>query len=147
MSTRSATTTWNDDLEGGSGTMRLLSSGAGDYPFTYYQRTGADPAGTTGPEELLAAAHSIDYAMRLATVAAQSGGTPQRVDVRADVSLGADPQGGFKLTGIRFEVSALVAGLEPDAVAAVADTALHTYALGKSISEVPLGLTISGQTR
>ncbi|KAE9856890.1 peroxiredoxin, partial [Escherichia coli] len=74
MATRHARTTWEMDLEGGRGRIDMTSSGLGPYPLTFHRRTGRDPQGTTGPEELLAAAHSSDYAMHLSAVVAVAGG-------------------------------------------------------------------------
>ena len=53
--------------------------------------------GKTSPEELIAAAHSACFAMQFSALIAQAGGTPQSLDVQADVTLGPDPAGGFAI--------------------------------------------------
>ena len=50
--------------------------------------------------------------MQLSAIIAQAGGTPQSLDVEAKVSLGPDPAGGFRLTGIALTVRGEVDGSE-----------------------------------
>jgi osmotically inducible protein OsmC len=50
--------------------------------------------------------------MQLSALIAQAGGTPQSLDVQADVTLGPDPQGGFRITGITLTVRGEVEGLD-----------------------------------
>ena len=95
MPTRTATTAWTGSLQRGSGRVELRSSGIGTYDVSFPKRAADDADGTTSPEELLAAAHSACFAMSLSTEVAQAGGTPNTLDVRADVSLGPDPADGF----------------------------------------------------
>ena len=76
------------------------------------QASGRRGGGTRSPEELIAAAHSACYAMSLSNEVGQAGGTPRTLDVKADVSLGPDPAGGFRLTGITLTVSGEVDGLD-----------------------------------
>src|SRR5436309_9029030 len=111
MPTRTARTAWTGTLERGSGQVELSSSKVGTYEVSFPKRAADDAGGTTSPEELIAAAHSACYAMQLSAFVAQAGGTPQALDVRADVSLGPDPAGGFKLTGIKLTVRGEVDGL------------------------------------
>ena len=99
MPTRTAKTAWTGTLQEGSGQVALSSSGIGTYEVSFPKRAADDADGTTSPEELIAAAHSACYAMALSSEVANGGGTPRTLDVQADVSLGPDPAGGFKLTG------------------------------------------------
>src|SRR6195952_4620303 len=123
MPTRTARTAWNGSLQEGSGQVELSSSKVGTYEVSFPKRAAEDAGGTTSPEELIAAAHSACYAMQLSAVIAQAGGTPQALDVQADVSLGPDPAGGFRLTGIKITVRGEVDGLDADGFATAADTA------------------------
>src|SRR5215469_17170569 len=104
MPTRTARTAWTGTLQTGSGRVELASSGVGTYDVSFPKRAAENADGTTSPEELIAAAHSACYAMQLSSLIAQAGGTPQSLDVRADVSLGPDPAGGVRLTGILLTV-------------------------------------------
>src|SRR5262252_9466127 len=120
MPTRTARTIWNGGLQDGAGTVTLVSSGVGSYDVSFPKRAAEDADGTTSPEELIAAAHSACYAMQLSALIARAGGTPQSLDVRADVSLGPDPAGGFRLTGILLTVRGKADGLDADGFAKAA---------------------------
>ena len=50
--------------------------------------------------------------MQLSAFIAEEGGTPQSLDVQADVTLGPDPAGGFAITGITLTVRGEVEGLD-----------------------------------
>ena len=110
MPTRSARTAWNGGLEDGSGQVELTSSGRGTFDVSFPKRAADDADGTTSPEELIAAAHSACFAMQLSAVLAEAGGTPQSLEVKADVSLGPHPESGFRLTGIKLTVRGEVTG-------------------------------------
>ena len=110
MPTRTAKTAWTGTLQQGSGQVEMTSSGVGTYEVSFPKRAADDAGGTTSPEELIAAAHSACYAMSLSNEVGQAGGTPRTLDVEADVSLGPDPAGGFRLTGITLTVSGDVEG-------------------------------------
>src|SRR3954464_3257002 len=100
MPTRTARTAWNGTLEQGSGQVELSSSHVGTYEVNFPKRAAGDAGGTTRPEGLIAAAHSACFAMQLSANIAQAGGTPQALEVKADVSLGPDKEnGGFRRTG------------------------------------------------
>ena len=88
MPTRTARTAWNGTLQEGSGQVELTSSGSGTFEVSFPKRAADDADGTTSPEELIAAAHSACFAMALSNEIAQAGGTPQALDVSADVTLG-----------------------------------------------------------
>ena len=111
MPTRTARTGWTGTLEQGVGKVELTSSKLATYEVSFPKRAAEDAGGATSPEELIAAAHSSCYAMQLSALVAQAGGTPQALDVQADVTLGPDPAGGFKLTGIKLTVRGEVDGL------------------------------------
>src|ERR1700723_615187 len=112
MPTRTARTAWTGTLEQGKGLTELTSSKLGTYEVSFPHRAAEDAGGYTSPEELIAAAHSACYAMQLSALIGQAGGTPQALDVQADVSLGPDPAGGFRLTGIKLTVRGEGDGLE-----------------------------------
>lgn len=140
MPTRTATTVWTGNLQEGKGTVQLASSGLGTYEVSFPKRAAENADGTTSPEELIAAAHSACYAMALSNALAQAGGTPQQLDVRADVSLGPDPAGGFKLTGIALTVRGRVDGLNGDAFTAAAQEAKAGCPVSKALAAVDISL-------
>lgn len=140
MPTRTARTAWNGTLETGSGQVELSSSKVGTYEVSFPKRAADDAGGTTSPEELIAAAHSSCYAMQLSALIAQAGGVPQALDVQADVSLGPDPAGGFRLTGITLTVRGEVEGLDADGFAKAAADAKAGCPVSKALTGVEITL-------
>ena len=139
MPTRTARTAWNGTLEQGSGQVELTSSGVGTYDVSFPKRAADDADGTTSPEELIAAAHSSCYAMQLSALIAAAGGTPQSLDVTADVTLGPDPAGGFAISGITLTVRGEVDGLD----AAGFEKAAQAAKEGCPVSKALTGTTIT----
>lgn len=140
MATRTAHTTWNGTLQEGTGRVDLVSSGVGSYDVSFPRRAAEKAEGTTSPEELVAAAHSTCFAMQLSAVIAEAGGTPQELDVTADVSLGPDQPAGFRLTGIKLTVRGKVAGLDAAGFVKAAETAKVSCPVSKALSGVPITL-------
>ena len=140
MPTRTARTAWNGTLQEGSGQVELSSSHVGTFEVSFPKRAADDAGGTTSPEELIAAAHSSCYAMQLSANIAEAGGTPQSLDVKADVSLGPDPAGGFRLTGIKLTVRGQVDGLDAAGFAEAAQTAKETCPVSKALTGVEISL-------
>jgi lipoyl-dependent peroxiredoxin len=139
MPTRTARTAWNGSLEEGSGQVELTSSRVGTYAVSFPKRAADDADGTTSPEELIAAAHSSCYAMQLSALLGQAGGTVESLDVTADVSLGPDPAGGFRITGIALTVRGEVPGLD----AAGFEKAAQAAKEGCPVSKALTGTTIT----
>lgn len=140
MPTRTARTAWTGTLQEGSGQVELSSSHLGTYEVSFPKRAADDAGGFTSPEELIAAAHSSCYAMQLSALVAQAGGTPQALDVTADVSLGPDPAGGFRLTGIKLTVRGEVDGLDADGFAQAAQGAKAGCPVSKALTGVEITL-------
>ena len=140
MPTRTARTAWTGTLEQGSGQVELTSSKLGTYEMSFPKRAADDANGATSPEELIAAAHSACYAMQLSALIGQAGGTPQALDVQADVALGPDPAGGFKLTGIKLTVRGEVDGLNDDQFAEAANAAKAGCPVSKALTGVDITL-------
>lgn len=138
MPTRTARTAWTGTLEEGSGQVELTSSKVGTYDVSFPKRAAEDAGGTTSPEELIAAAHTSCYAMQFSAMAAQAGGTPRNVEVTADVSLGPDPAGGFRLTGIKLTVRGEVEGLDEAAFQKVAEDAKVGCPVSKALTGVEI---------
>lgn len=144
MPTRTARTAWNGSLQEGSGQVELSSSGVGTYDVSFPKRAADEAGGTTSPEELIAAAHSACYAMQLSALIAEAGGTPQSLDVTADVALGPDKEnGGFKLTGITLKVVGEVEGLDADGFEKAAQDAKAGCPVSKALTGVDITLEAS----
>ncbi len=141
MPTRTARTAWDGGLQDGSGQVELTSSGLGTFDVSFPKRASEDGGGVTNPEELVGAAHSACYAMSLAgQLDARSARQPQSMEITADVSLGADPAGGFKLTGIELTVRAEVEGIDEAGFAAAADAAKVGCPISKALAGVDITL-------
>lgn len=144
MPTRTARTAWNGGLEDGSGQVELTSSKVGTYDVSFPRRAADEAGGTTSPEELIAAAHSACFAMQLSAFVAQAGGTPQSLDVTADVSLGPDKaDGGFRLTGITLKVVGEVQGLDAAGFQKAAQDAKAGCPVSKALTGVDITLDAS----
>ena len=141
MPTRTARTAWNGTLEQGSGQVELTSSKVGTFEVSFPKRAADEAGGTTSPEEMVAAAHSACFAMQLSANIAQAGGTPQSLEVSADVSLGPDDEnGGFRLTGIQLTVRGEVDGLDAAGFEKAAQEAKAGCPVSKALAGVDITL-------
>lgn len=140
MPTRSARTAWDGGLQDGSGQVELTSSGLGTFDVSFPKRASDDGGGATNPEELVGAAHSACYAMSLAGQLATAGATPQSMEIKADVTLGPDPAGGFQLTGITLTVRAEVEGIDEAGFAQAAEEAKVGCPISKALTGVDITL-------
>jgi lipoyl-dependent peroxiredoxin len=140
MPTRTARTAWTGNLQQGSGQVELTSSQLATYDVSFPKRAADSADGTTSPEELIAAAHSACYAMSLSGGIANAGGTPVALDVQADVTLGPDPAGGFRLTGIKLTVRGAVEGLDAAGFEKAAQAAKAGCPVSKALTGVEITL-------
>lgn len=136
MPTRSARTAWNGGFQDGSGQVELTSSGLGTFDMSFPKRSSEDGGGATNPEELLGAAHSSCYTMQLTALLGEKGGTVHSVETTADVSLGEDPEGGFKIHTIALTVRAEVEGVDDAAFQEAAESAKRSCPLSKALASV-----------
>ena len=107
---RTATATWQGDLESGRGTVRPGSSAFGELPVDWQARTEGSQT-ETSPEELIAAAHASCFAMAFSNTLAQAGHTPESVEVNASVTFTPVPAGGYKVESSTLSVTGRVPGL------------------------------------
>jgi len=138
MPTRTARTAWNGTLQEGSGQVELSCSKVGTYEVSFPKRAADDAGGTTSPEEFIAAAHSSCFAMALSAEIGNAGGTPQALEVQADVSLGPDPAGGFRITSSKLTVRGEVDGLDAAGLAAAAQKAKAGCPVSKALAGVDI---------
>ena len=99
---------WNGTLMEGNGTAKA-GTGAFTLPVTFPSRINETGDGKTTPEELLAGAHAICYAMVLTNTIGKQGGTARRVRVTATVT--AD-KGDAGIKVVSSNLKAVVDGLE-----------------------------------
>jgi lipoyl-dependent peroxiredoxin len=80
-----ANTIWEGDLLNGRGRTAVASGALPEFDVSWPARTERT-AGTTSPEELLAASHASCFCMALSNVLAQGGNPPERIDASAAVT-------------------------------------------------------------
>lgn len=140
MPTRSARTAWDGGLQDGSGQVELTTSGLGTFDVSFPKRASEDGGGATNPEELLAASHSACYAMQLSALLGEKGATVHTLEIKADVSLGPDPAGGFRLTGIVLTVRGEVEGIDAAGFEEAAQAAKAGCPISKALTGVEITL-------
>jgi osmotically inducible protein OsmC len=118
---RNATVNWKGSLLEGSGEAKA-GTGAFSLPVTFARRIG-DPQGGTSPEELIAAAHAVCYAMVINAAIGKKGGSIERTSVTCTVT--ADKSdAGIKITTSKLVVAVQgMKGMEPGAFDAFAKEA------------------------
>lgn len=143
MPTRTATTTWNGGLQDGSGAVALTSSGLSGFDVSFPRRAAEEANGTTSPEELIAAAHSACYAMQFSALLGDAGGTDIVLRVTAQVTLGPDPAGGFRISGIVLHVHGQAAGVDGDTFAKLAEEAKAACPVSKALAGTEITLDLA----
>ena len=108
---RRAEVVWNGDLQSGSGTFDLASSGAWTGANVSFATRTENPNGNTSPEELIAAAHASCYAMALSNVLHEGGNDAEELRITATCVL---DMGSLKITTETLEVHGRVPGLDAD---------------------------------
>ena len=118
---RTTTTEWTGNLTEGKGQAKA-GTGAFSLPVTFPRRIGA-PEGGTSPEELIAAAHSVCYAMVIAGAMAKKGITAKNHHVTCTVT--ADKgDAGIKILSSKLELVAEgITGIDAAGFAAMAKEA------------------------
>jgi osmotically inducible protein OsmC len=144
MPTRTAHTTWTGGLQDGTGTVTLVSSGLGSYEINFPKRAADDAGGTTSPEELIAAAHAGCFAMQFSALLGGAGGSDQSLDVTADVTLGPDPTGGFRISGIKLTVRGSAHGVSAEDFARLAGDAKSACPVSKALTGTNITLDVAG---
>lgn len=143
MSVRSARTAWNGTLETGSGQVELTSSGRGTFDVSFPRRSAENAEGVTSPEELLAASHTSCFAMQLSHDIVAAGGTPIALEVTEDITLGEDPDGGFKILRAALRVRGEAEGLTNEQFVAAAESASKNCPISKALAGVEITLEAS----
>jgi osmotically inducible protein OsmC len=139
---RRASLEWTGDVPRGSGRVT-----AGSDAFSIgatFPRLAGEPAGTTTPEELLAASHATCFGIALRSVLATRGGSARRIVVTATIT--AD-KGGGQILVKASQLDGVVHGLEGvsaaelEALAREAETRCTISQLLRAT--IPIVLTVS----
>ena len=110
---------WEGDLMTGQGTATLDSGVAGQLRMTWKGRAEEHAAGTTNPEELIAAAHAACFSMALSNGLAKAGHPPTSLDVTATATFVA----GTGITTMALQLTGNVPGISEADFQAAAEAA------------------------
>ena len=135
MPTRTARTGWTGTLQEGGGKVELTSSKLATFEVSFPKRAADEAGGFTSPEELIAAAHSSCFAMALSNEIAKAGGTPQALDITAEVTLG-QKDGAPHVTTIALTVRGEVEGLDAAGFEKAAQAAKAGCPVSKALAGV-----------
>ena len=136
MPTRTARTAWDGSFEEGAGQVELTSSGLATFEVSFPKRSSDDGGGATNPDELIAAAHSSCYTMQLTALLGRARASVNAVETSADVTLGPDPDGGFRITRIALTVRAEAENVSDDEFQEIAEEAKETCPVSKALDGV-----------
>ncbi len=81
--------------------------------------------------------------MRFSALLGAAGGSGQRLDVSANVSLGPDPAGGFRITGIVLKVSGSADGVSAEDFARIAEDAKRGCPVSKALAATDISLQVN----
>jgi len=82
--------------------------------------------------------------MQFSAMLGDAGGSGQSLDVGAQVSLGPDPAGGFRITGIQLTVRGSAEGLSAERFAEIAQQAKSTCPVSKALAGTTITLDVVG---
>ena len=138
---RSARAVWEGNLTEGNGSVSSLSSAhLVDLPISWSART-EDPAGLSGPEELLAAAHASCFSMAFSNTLFKAGFTAERLETTVEVSAEKREEG-WTVISSHITTSGKVPGADQAAFAAAADTAKDGCPISRALKgNVELSVT------
>jgi osmotically inducible protein OsmC len=128
---RSAHTTWEGDLAGGSGTFTVGTGSLGPQQVSWPART-EDPGGKTSPEELIAAALASCFSMALSGGLAKAGTPPTRLETDA-VATFDKTDAGFRITKIAVKVRGEVEGADEETFRAAAEDAKQNCPVSQAL--------------
>ena len=113
---RKASAIWKGGLKDGKGSVSSASTVLNNTPYSFSTRFENTPG--TNPEELIAAAHSGCFAMKLSFVLQGLGITPDSLDVQSEVTLDNGT-----ITKSHLTLKAKVPGITPDQFKAATEEA------------------------
>ena len=134
---------WTGGLLDGSGTAKA-GSGAFSVPVTFPSRIAEKADGKTTPEELLAAAHAVCYAMVLTNTVSKKGGTLTRMRVTATVTA-EKSEAGIKVASSHLDAQVDgLQGIEASALQALATDAEKGCPISNAIRG-SVGITVTAK--
>lgn len=135
--TSTARTHWEGSLLEGAGTTELVTSGVATFDVAWSKRAESG-AGTTNPEELVAAALATCYSMALSNGLAKNGTAPTSLDTE----VGVDFVPGTGITGATIRVKADVPGLTAEEFGKFAEDTKQNCPVSQALSGVEKTLEV-----
>ena len=136
MAVRTASARWEGALRDGSGTMAL---GSGAFEGQYSYRSRFEEGTGTNPEELIGAAHAGCFSMALASILAEGGNPPQRIETTATVRF--EPvDGAPTIRQIELSTEGAVPGIDEAEFKRQAEAAKATCAVSRALTGVEISL-------
>ncbi|MCV2489793.1 OsmC family peroxiredoxin [Geodermatophilus sp. YIM 151500] len=114
MAARTGGATWTGDLRDGSGQL-VVGPQRWEAAYSFRSRFSDDTAGSTNPEELLAAAHAGCFSLSLTHLLTQAGGVPRSVATSARVRL-RPVDGVPTIDLVELDTTVDVEGIDADAL-------------------------------
>ena len=124
---RTATAVWNGSGKEGTGTMTTKSTAINNAQYSYKSRF--EQGVGTNPEELIAAAHSGCFSMKLSFVLGAAGFEPESIETTSEVDL---DNGVIKSS--HLIVKAKVPGITPEKFQEAAKDAKENCPVSKALS-------------
>ena len=120
MPKRTANARWEGSLQDGNGTMRM-ASGAYEGPYSFQSRF--EEGDGTNPEELIAAAHAVCYAMVINAHVGKMGGAIAKTHVTCTVTADLS-EAGIKIQSSKLDLTVEgLTGIDPAAFPQIAKDA------------------------
>lgn len=136
MTTRTASARYDGFGKDGKGLISTQSTVLSDSRYGFGTRFGDEPG--TNPEELIAAAHAGCFTMALSFALAKAGYTDGSLETKAAVTLDQDGDG-FTITKSALDLTATIAGIDPEEFARIAEDAKANCPVSKLLkAEVTL---------
>ena len=132
---RTATAVWNGSGKDGNGKLTTQSTALQQVQYSYKSRF--EQGTGTNPEELVAAAHSGCYSMKLSFILGAAGFVPESIETTAAI----DFENGV-VAGSHLTVKAKVPGISEEKFKECADEAKATCPVSKALS-IPISLEAS----
>ena len=123
-----ADTTWEGDLIGGSGRVKVASGALEEFPVSWASRAESQK-GKTSPEELIAAAHSACYSMAFSNGLAKAGHKAEELNTTAEVEFVPGPG----ITSVSLTVRGRVKGIDDAEFQRLAEEAKEGCPVSKAL--------------
>lgn len=134
---------WEGNVREGSGNVTPGSGAFPELPVTLAARTESQD-GKTNPEELIAAAHAVCYAMAFSSALTKNGTPPDQLDVSATCSLERGDEG-LKITQMDLAVQGSAPGLDSSRFEQIARDAEQACPVSNALrGNVEIRLAIEG---